>query len=100
VGGVLGRYVFDYIPFSKFHTHNGDDTLPRVLEEANIGNSLLDYNYNSSVVTFITPSTRSCILCRFHMVCNTEGNLTALFISGTIEQITTISDTVKPAQAV
>jgi len=21
--------VFDYIPFSKFHTHNGDDTLPR-----------------------------------------------------------------------
>jgi len=21
--------VFDYIQFSKFHTHNGDDTLPR-----------------------------------------------------------------------
>jgi len=21
--------LFDYIPFSKFHTHNGDDTLPR-----------------------------------------------------------------------
>ena len=20
--------VFDYVPFSKFHTHNGDDTLP------------------------------------------------------------------------
>jgi len=24
--------VFDYIPFSKFHTHNGDDTLPRFSE--------------------------------------------------------------------
>jgi len=23
--------VFDYIQFSKFHTHNGDDTLPRLL---------------------------------------------------------------------
>jgi len=22
--------VFDYIPFSKFRTHNGDDTLPRI----------------------------------------------------------------------
>jgi len=22
--------VFDYIQFSKFHTHNGDDTLPRL----------------------------------------------------------------------
>jgi hypothetical protein len=21
--------MFDYIPFSKFNTHNGDDTLPR-----------------------------------------------------------------------
>jgi len=21
--------VFDYLPFSKFHTHNGDDTIPR-----------------------------------------------------------------------
>ena len=20
--------VFDYVPFSKFHTHNGDDTIP------------------------------------------------------------------------
>ena len=22
--------VFDYLPFSKFHTHNGDDTIPRI----------------------------------------------------------------------
>jgi hypothetical protein len=22
--------VFDYIPFSKFHTHNRDDTIPRL----------------------------------------------------------------------
>jgi len=24
--------VFDYIKFSKFHTHNGDDTLPGLEE--------------------------------------------------------------------
>ena len=23
--------VFDYLPFSKFHTHNGDDTIPKFL---------------------------------------------------------------------
>jgi len=23
------KVLFDYIQFSKFHTHNGDDTLPR-----------------------------------------------------------------------
>ena len=22
--------VFDYLPFSKFHTHNGDDTIPKI----------------------------------------------------------------------
>jgi hypothetical protein len=22
--------VFDYLPFSKFHTHNGDDTIPTI----------------------------------------------------------------------
>jgi len=24
--------VFEYIPFSKFHTHNRDDTLPRMIK--------------------------------------------------------------------
>jgi len=26
--------LFDYIPFSKFHAHNGDDTLPRCYDLA------------------------------------------------------------------
>jgi len=25
---LIDIVVFDYIPFSNFHTHNGDDTLP------------------------------------------------------------------------
>jgi hypothetical protein len=28
---LIDTVVFDYIPFSKFHTHNGDDTLPRAM---------------------------------------------------------------------
>jgi len=28
---LIHTVVFDYIPFSKFHTHNRDDTLPRNL---------------------------------------------------------------------
>jgi len=29
--GMHAHVVFDYIQFSKFHTHNGDDTLPRLM---------------------------------------------------------------------
>ena len=38
--------VFDYIPFSKFHTQNGDDTLPRL-------NFLDIFSRNTQILNFI-----------------------------------------------
>jgi len=38
--------VFDYIHFSKFHTHNRDDTLPRFLDKLHLLCFVLRYVSN------------------------------------------------------
>jgi len=45
---LINIVVFDYIPFSNFHTHNGDDTLPRTVLLKVGGVQILGNNFNKS----------------------------------------------------